>query len=149
MKPHTRIILVLLAGLVIGFVQNTLPATRVAAASTPASGSAQPMPMGSGMQTKQAQCGGMHMMATHSQADKALVAAMMAMHRSMMGMNMTGDADHDFLVMMIPHHRAAVEMAQTVLRYGKDARVRALAAKIIKTQQAEIDEMQQWLHAKT
>lgn len=80
----------------------------------------------------------------HSDVDKALLQAM-STHRSMTGMKMTGNSDHDFLLMMIPHHQSAIDMAHVELRYGKDSRVRALATRIISAQQKEIDEMRRWL----
>ncbi|MFM8992073.1 MAG: DUF305 domain-containing protein, partial [Alphaproteobacteria bacterium] len=41
------------------------------------------------------------------------------MHRDM-DIAYTGDADRDFAAGMIPHHQGAIEMAQVVLRHGKD-----------------------------
>ena len=54
----------------------------------------------------------------------------------------TGDADRDFVAMMIPHHQGAIDMAQTFLRYGKNEQLRRLAQEIIVTQQQEIAVMQ-------
>jgi uncharacterized protein (DUF305 family) len=80
-----------------------------------------------------------------SQADKAFMGAMMGMHHSMMDIKMTGNADPDFMLMMIPHHQSAIDMARAELKFGKDARVRALATNVISAQQKEIDEMHGWL----
>lgn len=57
----------------------------------------------------------------------------------------TGDADVDFLAMMIPHHEGAVEMARLVLVHGKDPLTRQLAEEIIASQTAEIAAMRQRL----
>ena len=54
----------------------------------------------------------------------------------------TGNPDVDFLTMMIPHHKGAVEMARLVLLYGRDPLVRQLASEIIASQQVEIAAMQ-------
>ena len=54
----------------------------------------------------------------------------------------SGDADRDFVAMMVPHHQGAVAMAQAELRYGHSKRLRSLAQEIIVTQQEEIAEMQ-------
>ncbi|WP_206793257.1 DUF305 domain-containing protein [Amycolatopsis sp. MtRt-6] len=50
--------------------------------------------------------------------------------------------DKMWLDMMIQHHQGAVEMARTELSKGSNADAKALAQKIIDTQQAEITEMQ-------
>jgi uncharacterized protein (DUF305 family) len=94
-------------------------------------------------------CAQMHAMMQkqiHSPADKALLQAMMGtMHQSMMNVNLTGNADTDFMLLMIPHHQSAIAMSKVELQYGKNARVRALATSIISAQQEEIDEMRGWL----
>ena len=63
-----------------------------------------------------------------------------AMHRMMAGMAVkpTGDVDQDFVTMMEPHHRGAVEMAQAELRYGHNEQLRRIAQEIIVEQQQEI-----------
>lgn len=75
-----------------------------------------------------------------------MMASMDRMQAAMKTMHLTGNTDHDFLVMMIPHHQAAVDMAVVELKDGKDPKVRALAQSIITTQQAEIREMTAWAH---
>jgi uncharacterized protein (DUF305 family) len=57
----------------------------------------------------------------------------------------TGDPDHDFVTMMIPHHQGAIDMAKALLLYGKDPQLRRLAQEIITDQQSEIQLMQLWL----
>jgi len=57
----------------------------------------------------------------------------------------TGDADIDFLAMMIPHHEGAVDMARLVLQHGNDAVTRKLAEDIIASQMVEIEGMQRRL----
>jgi uncharacterized protein (DUF305 family) len=56
----------------------------------------------------------------------------------------TGDADKDFVAMMIPHHQGAVDMARAELRYGKDAQIRKLARGIVAAQIREIAQMKEW-----
>ena len=53
----------------------------------------------------------------------------------------TGDVDHDFVAMMVPHHQGAIDMAQAVLRHGHNEQLRRLAQEIIVTQQQEIAAM--------
>ena len=55
---------------------------------------------------------------------------------------MTGDADHDFAAMMLPHHQGAVDMAKAELLYGTNPVLRRLAQEIIVTQGQEIEVMQ-------
>ena len=150
MKHPFTLALAVLIGIALGASAPRLFATRaLAQAAVPMSmqsnapthvPSGTPRPMG-GMTGPMMQM----MPAPRSAADRAYMGAMMQMHGGMMRMTMTGNADHDFMVMMIPHHQAAVAMAQTELQYGQDARVRALATRIISAQRAEIREMQTWL----
>jgi uncharacterized protein (DUF305 family) len=62
-----------------------------------------------------------------------------------MDITFTGNADVDFVRGMIPHHQGAVDMAKTVIAFGKDPAVRKLAEEIIKAQESEIALMQDWL----
>lgn len=76
-------------------------------------------------------------------------AVMQAHHKMMAGMEMelTGDADKDFVNMMIPHHQGAIDMAEVELKYGKDEKLRAMAEEIITAQKKEIAEMEAWQKA--
>lgn len=69
-------------------------------------------------------------------------AAMVVMHKAM-DIKYTGKADVDFINGMIPHHQGAIEMAQTLLKYGKDETLRSLARDIIRSQRQEIALMQE------
>lgn len=53
----------------------------------------------------------------------------------------TGDADIDFIAMMIPHHQGAIDMARLLLQDGTDPVTRKLAEEIIATQTVEIEGM--------
>jgi len=66
-----------------------------------------------------------------------------AMTRMMAAMEIkpSGDVDRDFVAMMVPHHQGAIEMAQAVLRHGRNEQLRRLAQEIIVTQQQEISAM--------
>lgn len=76
--------------------------------------------------------------------------AMTLMDRGMKNASMTGNPDHDFAVMMIPHHHGAVDMAKVELIYGMDPVLRRLAQEIIVTQEQEIVVMSMRLnHVKT
>ncbi len=77
-------------------------------------------------------------------ADAAFVAEMAAMQREMAAAAMTGDADRDFVAMMVPHHASAIAMARTELRYGHSPELRRLAGSIVADQQREITQMRDW-----
>jgi hypothetical protein len=74
-----------------------------------------------------------------------LIASMNKMHMAMGAIKRSGNADLDFVRLMLPHHQAAIDMAKTQLLYGKDAQMRRLAQEIITDQQLEIELMQRWL----
>ena len=84
-------------------------------------------------------------MSATAPADHAMMQSMMTMQRAMMSTHLAGNPDRDFMMMMIPHHQAAIDMATVELHSGKDPRVIALARNIIKAQQAEIQQMRSWL----
>lgn len=68
-----------------------------------------------------------------------------AMRRMMdaMAISPTGDVDRDFVAMMVPHHRGAIEMAMAELRHGRNEQLRRMAQEIIVTQGQEVAAMYQ------
>jgi uncharacterized protein (DUF305 family) len=70
-----------------------------------------------------------------------------AMNRMMTAMQIqpSGNADADFVAMMVPHHQGAIDMARAELLYGQNETLRRMAQEIIVTQQQEIVAMQQAL----
>jgi len=73
--------------------------------------------------------------------DAAMDAGMRRMMQGMHAAATSGNADVDFLAMMIPHHEGAVEMARLVLIHGRDPATRRLAEDIIASQSTEIAAM--------
>ena len=61
----------------------------------------------------------------------------------------TADAQFDlrFINAMIPHHQGAVTMAEDALSKSKRPEIKQLAQEIVKAQEKEIDQMQQWRQA--
>ena len=75
----------------------------------------------------------------------AYMDIMNKMHQAMSAGVQAKNADVGFAKGMIPHHEGAIAMAKVELQYGKDAEMKALAQKIVDTQQSEISVMQNWL----
>lgn len=80
-----------------------------------------------------------------SDAAKAYMAAMDKMHGPMMQGVQDSDPDAAFVKGMIPHHQGAIDMARVVLQFGKDEQTKKWANDVIREQQREIAEMQEWL----
>jgi len=80
-------------------------------------------------------------MSSDASFEQEMIESMSKMDQDMAAAPMTGDPNHDFSAMMIPHHQGAIDMAKTFLLHGQDAALRRLAQEIIVTQQSEIDVM--------
>ena len=96
--------------------------------------------------------GNLAMGQTHDMAgmvDPALQPLMAPMDTMMAAMPMqsTGNPDADFLLMMIPHHQSAIDMARVELTAGTDPATRAMAEAIIAAQEGEIATMKAMLTA--
>ena len=76
--------------------------------------------------------------------DGSMMSAMDKMAKDMAAVPMTGDADRDFVGMMLPHHQGAVDMAKYELAHGKDPSMLKLARAIVAAQDKEIAEMKAW-----
>ncbi len=82
----------------------------------------------------------------HSGAGSAdMKQSMMSGMEGMQKMQMSGDTDKDFAMMMKMHHQQAVEMAQMELAHGKSPEMKAMSKKIIAAQKKEIAEFDRWL----
>jgi len=92
--------------------------------------------MGPGMQAQPA---------NQSAATKAYMEAAERMHGPMMEGLQASDPDVAFVRSMIAHHQGAIDMAKVVLQYGKDDQAKKWANDVIREQQREITEMQEWL----
>ncbi|MDB5666363.1 DUF305 domain-containing protein [Cypionkella sp.] len=83
---------------------------------------------------------------THAESPMAAyIAAMDTMMESMEGITSSGSTDADFLLMMIPHHQSAIDMAKVELEQGKDPEAQEMAKNIIAAQEQEIATMKAML----
>ncbi len=136
-----------------GGSDSAKPQSEVPAAKKPDEGKMQGGMMGKGgmmggdckmMEGMHAQMGGMMPKGDTGPSSQAYNGIMMKMHNDM-AITYSGNADIDFVKGMIPHHQAAIDMAKTVIAFGKDAEVKKLAEDVIKAQEAEIAQMKTWL----
>jgi uncharacterized protein (DUF305 family) len=77
-------------------------------------------------------------------SDEPFVAASSTAMKEMMkamAIRPSGDADRDFVALMVPHHEGAIAIAQAELRYGESEQLRRMAQEIVVTQQQEIAAM--------
>jgi uncharacterized protein (DUF305 family) len=72
---------------------------------------------------------------------------MMSMKTDLEALKKAPDFDKEFVRQMIPHHQMAVMMAQMASRRATRPEIRTLAQSIIKSQNAEISQMQGWQQA--
>lgn len=79
-------------------------------------------------------------------ADAIIQGYQRAMMTMMSGMQRRSadDINQQFVAGMIPHHQAAVEMAEVVLEFSSDPELRDMAEAVIREQQREIRQMQDW-----
>ncbi len=77
--------------------------------------------------------------------EDALMKAMEPMEHGMKQMQMSNDADKDFVMMMIPHHESAVEMAKSEIANGHHDEIKQMAQQMITAQTNEIQEFKKWL----
>ena len=79
-----------------------------------------------------------------SHAIQAYIRAMKSMQEKMMAFVPANDPDKDFVIMMKPHHKAAIDMAKVYLKYGRDAMLRKMAQGMVRDQGREYEEMSAW-----
>jgi len=63
------------------------------------------------------------------------------MTADMTGAELTDSISHDFIVQMIPHHMAAIEMSKNILQYTTFIPVQDIAVNIISEQTKSIEDM--------
>lgn len=91
-----------------------------------------------------------HSMSGSSSSGGMDMKAMMKDNNEMMSsMEMTGNPDVDFAMMMRAHHQGGLKMAEAELRDGKDPAMRKMAKAIIAAQKKEINQLNTYLKKKS
>lgn len=67
------------------------------------------------------------------------------MKSKMSGMEMTGNTDKDFAMMMVAHHEGAIKISKDELSHGMNTRLKEMAQKGIRDQTQEISEFKSWM----
>lgn len=78
-------------------------------------------------------------------AGDAMMKAMQANMSQMMAMKPTGDADHDFAMMLKTHHQGAVDMVKAYTPHAQSAEMKKLAGRIEAMNKKEIGELTAFL----
>jgi uncharacterized protein (DUF305 family) len=78
------------------------------------------------------------------QGQMAMGSGMMHPKMDLQALKDATDFDREFVRQMIPHHQMAVMMAGMLQRRSDRPEMKTLAAEIIQSQTAEIQQMQQW-----
>jgi uncharacterized protein (DUF305 family) len=87
----------------------------------------------------------MDMKSMGSDGSMKMHMAMQDNQKKMNQMEMSGDTDRDFAMMMRAHHQAGIDMANVEVASGKDAAMVSEAKKIIASQQKDIEKFDAWL----
>jgi len=82
---------------------------------------------------------------TGSDGSMKMHMAMQENQKKMNDMQMSGDTDRDFAMMMRAHHQAGVDMAKVEAESGKNQEMLKEAKKIIASQQKDIKKFDAWL----
>ena len=80
-------------------------------------------------------------MAGMNHTSGAMPGMMTAADMTSLGKAKSAGFDKAWATMMTAHHKGAIDMANTVIKDGKFAATKTLAAAVVKGQQAEIDQM--------
>ena len=81
-------------------------------------------------------------------ADKFQARLDAGMKTMMQPMTPSGDVNMDYAMMMVAHHRSAVQMAEAEVAMGKDPELKKMAQMMIDAQKKEIQQFNDWM-AKT
>ena len=86
----------------------------------------------------------LHMMPAADGSD-GMKSSMMTGMDGMQKMQMSGDTDKDFAMMMKMHHQQGIKMARMELAHGKSPAMKTMAKQIVSAQNKEVRQLDQWL----
>jgi len=86
-----------------------------------------------------------NMKSTGSDGSMKMHMTMQENQKKMNAMQMSGDTDRDFAMMMRAHHQAGIDMAKVEAESGKNPEMVKEAKKIIASQQKDIKKFDSWL----
>lgn len=83
----------------------------------------------------------------HGGGDAFYKESMTQMNNMKMDMSQSGSIDQQFAQMMIPHHQGGIDMARAYLKSGAhEEKLKTMANNIVREQQKEIQQLQDWLN---
>jgi uncharacterized protein (DUF305 family) len=82
----------------------------------------------------------------NSDSENKLEDAMKNMMLTLNSMKLLGDADDNYVMLMIAHHGTAIQMAKDEITFGKQKQIKKMAEKIIAAQTTEINKFVRWTH---
>ena len=85
------------------------------------------------------------MIVMENKKENQMVNIMHQMDKEMDTMQLTKDIDHDFSAMMIAHHKVAIDIANIIVKEGKDDDLKEMAQIMIDKQKLEIGQFQEFL----
>jgi len=80
--------------------------------------------------------------------DKAMLQSMTVMMESLPSNDKITDIDKGFAMVMIPHHKAAIEMAVALIQHSTNKQVITFAKQLISEEQIEIEQMGNFIKQK-
>ena len=89
--------------------------------------------------------GGMAASSAMASGGMVMKSMMKHMGEKMSSMQMSGDPDVDFAMMMRIHHQGAIDMANAELSNGKDPQMKKMAKAIVSAQKKEISQFDAYL----
>jgi uncharacterized protein (DUF305 family) len=82
---------------------------------------------------------------THKEGNHTELSEDMNMIEKLKGMTMSGNANKDYVMLMLAHHQNAVKLSQDEVSHGHHAELKKMAKKMIEDDKKEIEAFEKWL----